>query len=35
MAAKTDQGEWKSLHENLGAMPYSEGTLNNIKGFLR
>ncbi|MCI0447588.1 hypothetical protein L0152_30790 [bacterium] len=35
IAAKTDQGEWKSLHENLGTALYSEETLNRIKGFLR
>jgi hypothetical protein len=34
-AMKTDQGEWKSLHENLGATPYSEETLNKIKSSLR
>ena len=35
IAVKTDHGEWKSLHENLGSVPHSEETLNKIKSFLR
>jgi hypothetical protein len=35
IAAKTDQGEWKSLHENLGAVPHSKETFKKIKSFLR
>lgn len=35
IAVKSDQGEWKSLDENMGALPHSEETLKKIESLAR